>query len=213
MSKRPRRLASVQASKKLKTCLLELSQDENASQDSMLNWSTLSGYGKGLTVEASTIPQAGNGLFAARNFPEGGVITEYSGRVFPSCKGFGPVYDHSYVAYMPPYCIDGYNMQELGIISKKLNNTSTYIPLGPIANDAKSRTMYNAVTYMSKSNLNPCITNTEIPSTWNMGKRTQRRLWLVATRDIREGEEIFWNYNTDYWNWHDDTENKPKRRR
>ena len=82
MLKRSRRSASEKASKKMKMCLLELSQDENAYQDSLLDWSTLSGYKNGLTVKPSTIPEAGYGLFAARDFSKDSVITEYSGNVF-----------------------------------------------------------------------------------------------------------------------------------
>jgi len=136
--------------------------------------------GNGVVVLPSTIPFAGVGLFATRNFKKNEIITGFSGEIIDRKEAdkrrkLG-LDTHIRDLDKPYVYIDGFKT-----IEESFGKGGAQF-----ANDALDNELNNAVFYKRYgTDSNP------IPS-----------IWLKAKRDIKSGEEIFVSYGKDYWKIH-----------
>lgn len=123
-----------------------------------------------LVVKKSQLPSAGKGLFTTKDIKKGSKIIEYRGEVIDWKEYCKRVKEDK----------DGY----LAFISRKkcidAYNTPQY--KARYANDAEGLIKIKGI----KNNAEYQIIDDKV--------------YIVATRDIKAGEEIFVSYSKDYWN-------------
>ena len=153
-----------------------------------------------VSIRPSSIPNAGDGVFAEALFLPGDVITYYSGWKVKSAR------DHS----VQP---DGWNYAlttpEGIIIGEK--NTRNPLHVGSLANDSRgSRSLPNASFgyFELWPGLEKSIEAKKHRQVWLEQKSKRPKhvfAYLYATRRINPGQEILINYGTRYWSDKSDT--------
>jgi uncharacterized protein len=138
------------------------------------------GYvGDGLEVKESTIPNAGNGLFATKNYPKLSLITEYEGRTIfkKEADELRSKGKHRYIRVVVNLFqyIDGVKDPEEAR-TKRLGG-------GSFCNDGAQ----------SKMHVNAKFVNI-VDS-----KTTQVRCFIQALEDIKENDEVIVSYGNNYW--------------
>jgi len=131
-------------------------------------------FAKWLEVKTSTIPNAGNGLFAKKAFHKGEKIDEYTGTIISAEKADEITNNAKPGDISADYLINLSNGKVLDCYKTKC--------LAGIANDAEG--------YVKMKGYH---NNAEIQELNN------NRVFLVATKDIPEGAEIFVAYGPAYW--------------
>ncbi len=130
-----------------------------------------------LIVLKSSIPSAGKGLFALRNFSQGERIIEYTGELIDERE-----LNRRY------HCNRG------GLATYVLQiDDDTYIDAVDAANSSIARYANHCKPTDVKRGFafgNNCVFKRNLRHT---------RGWLCAARDIAAGEEIFADYGDDYW--------------
>lgn len=135
-------------------------------------------------VGSSTIPNAGLGLFAGVNINEGTIIGEYTGRRVFRLKI--PATNKFVVWGDKPDGTPEYLTSDSHTIWGVETDDPNKIEKGTDANypEAKEdRTIFRFVNHSFNHNAIVHITG------------TKDRIWIQAFHAIREGEEIFWDYN------------------
>lgn len=134
---------------------------------------------KVVKVKKSQLPKAGNGLFVLAEFKRGDIICEYEGELvdWPECERRAQQGFEGYVFFFSKKrCVDAY---------------FTPWAVGRYANDARGigrvPGLRNNAQYEIKT------------------KGGEKRVYIVATRTIRPGEEVFVHYGDDYWRYLDKT--------
>ena len=132
--------------------------------------------GNGVMVRPSTIPNAGNGLFADIDFAKNGLITEYEGEEEADADAKRKHYRD----------ITHHITRHDGRLIHGLKDPTQAIGRGgaSFANDPKEAGRYNAKYFWRPD-----------PAT----SGTTNKVFLKATKDIRKGDEIFVSYGTSYW--------------
>lgn len=136
--------------------------------------------GQGVEVRRSGLPDAGNGLFATRDFRRHELVTEYQGVELPASSIRELVTEQGWarashtISLRGPTVLDG------------LKDPKAAVGRGgaSFANDARC----------------PALTNAAF--SWRAASRSEphkSRVFLRAKRDIAAGEEIFVSYGSDYW--------------
>ena len=143
-----------------------------------------------IEIKTSSIKDAGKGVFATENIEIGNIITEYVGKKISS-EEFDKQYKENDVE-MNYYTIN-YN-DKLKIVGDM--NSQDIKKCGQLINDAgtlkdpNKLDIDNAKEYI----LTAKKTNCEfIKSSLNDG------LFIISTRDIKKGEELFVHYGYSYW--------------
>lgn len=155
-----------------------------------------------LTLSKSSIAEAGDGLYALRDFEAGEVITTYTGQVVPYKEarmrrdsGEGSHLRSLITMY---YAIDG-NRDENG---NYLTNKRTQLfgkGVAQMVNHADEE-FANARFDFVDSDVNKRRIDEWLRGNYTMTPLpTERTVVLIAKRDIEAGEEIFVNYGSDYW--------------
>jgi hypothetical protein len=126
-----------------------------------------------LQLKPSTIPNAGIGVFAKADIPEGVIIAEYRGAIFLS--------EHLNVLTMNDR---GINLNQDAFIAGN-NCVAGFI---------------NDIVDFEESQKNKRIIL--IPGLeYNcFYKRSHHKMFVITQRDIKEGEELFVEYGNEYWN-------------
>lgn len=124
-----------------------------------------------LFVNESTLPNCGKGLFTKIDIKKGSLIVEYKGEKITWAEGLKRNENH---AFQSPY---------LFYITAKncIDAEYTLDALARYANDAKGHTKVKGLT-----------NNAE----YAVIKRVP---YIMATKNIKAGEEIFVSYGDDYW--------------
>jgi SET domain-containing protein len=125
----------------------------------------------GIEIRKSRIPNAGLGLFATQNFKKSRLITEYQGKLISRAEAVNTENPSHICCLVAQHSyIDGLRIPRKGAGG------------GSFANDAMD----------SKKN------NAKYTKRWRekMGRYV---LYLQATKDIRNGEEIYVSYDKTYW--------------
>ncbi|MBW2982795.1 SET domain-containing protein-lysine N-methyltransferase [Candidatus Woesearchaeota archaeon] len=117
----------------------------------------------------------GTGVYAAKDIPEGAIIIEYTGRKITKAES-DRIYEEQYEKHTR-------NGEEEGAVYIfELNKTW----------DIDGNVPWNTARYINHS----CDPNAET-------ENTGRRILIKALRDIKEGEEITYNYGYDIDNYQD----------
>ncbi len=146
--------------------------------DICINWSTLNN--KNVTVRKSTIPNAGRGLFANITFNIDDCVAEYNGKIIgqKEVDKLTEQNQYQYIAQLTDFlAIDGYRDEKTG--------------LGSFVNDIRTKTKHNAYFYVSDYKPNN--------DNHNFGRKTNLRVFLIASNKIEKGDEIFVSYGSKYW--------------
>jgi SET domain-containing protein len=124
-----------------------------------------------LLVKESTLPNCGKGLFTKVDIKKGALIVEYQGEKITWAEGLKRNEHHE---FQSPY---------LFYISAKncIDAEYTLDALARYANDAKGHTRIKGLN----NNAEYAI--------------IKRIPYIMATRNIKAGEEIFVSYGDDYW--------------
>lgn len=124
-----------------------------------------------LNVKESTLPNCGKGLFTTVDIKKGMLIVEYTGEKITWAEGLKRNENH---AFQSPY---------LFYISAKncIDAEYTLDALARYANDAKGHTKIKGL-----NNNAEYLVIKRVP-------------YIVATKNIKAGEEIFVSYGDDYW--------------
>jgi hypothetical protein len=130
----------------------------------------------GLEVLDSTIPNAGKGLFATRPFRKGEIIEEYKGPIETKEE-----YDEAPSLY-------GLEISR-GRVINPINSTDCF---ARYANDARSQRRNNSQFYSERKYGRELA----VPRFYDGSGGVA---FLVATKAIAAGEEIFAKYGGDYW--------------
>jgi hypothetical protein len=171
-----------------------LRTEEHHQGDDNYEWSRRATLGHGVSIKESEIKEAGMGLFADRDFDKNDIITEYTGQVINDAAvcDLDNINAFTYVAGMPPKLnIDGFRRD---VIKELPDGTRG---CGSMANDPRDHTRTNCATYNSD------FAPRNVPEPSRTGISTPFRLWLLATKPIKRGEEIFFAYGAVYWEKHD----------
>ena len=125
-------------------------------------------------VQISSIPNAGKGLFATRDIPQGAYLFAYAGDRLTETQYFDryPQGDGCYVAVLPS-------------LPWSLNDEPIYVDGAPLASGGWSR-------WMNSQSSNPSVRGRK--------SRTEpRNFHFYAARDIKKGEELCFDYGANYW--------------
>ena len=129
-------------------------------------------------VGPSTVPNAGRGLFAAREFKRDEVVVKYEGGAVESTGEAMRVSDKSYLMKLSPGLYvnspDSWWFERIAQVNNG-DESATKCGLGRFLNDS---TPYNV--YFDK-------------------KPEEKCAYAVAMRDIKSGEELFVSYGKMYW--------------
>jgi hypothetical protein len=151
----------------------------------------LSTLGSGVDVRPSTIPNAGNGLFATRVFAQDEPITGYSGQLVrwtavrkrPSSE-----VTHVRSVIAMTWAVDGL-YAENGTRITDVHEQRRGRGVAAFANDSRGANVNAVFDFAdSKKNSDPFALDPQ-----------ERIVFLRATRAIAADEEIFVSYGQDYW--------------
>lgn len=133
-----------------------------------------------LIIKESTLPNAGRGLFTTKDIKKYEIVAKYEGEILTygeymrrNIKG-----DNEYFILC-----ESYDMMD----SKNIECFAKY------ANDASYDNLDNTDYYQFNERPNRPDNNTDIRQYKNNIN------YLIANRDIKEGEEIFTSYGESYW--------------
>jgi hypothetical protein len=132
-------------------------------------------WSESVRIKRSQLPKAGKGLFSLRTFTRGDIICEYEGEVVPwsECERRSDDGHEGYAVFITKNrCIDAF---------------FTPWAAGRYANDARGIGRVSGL----RNNA-----HYEIQS-----RKGEKRVFIVATRTIRSGEEVFVHYGDDYWRY------------
>ncbi|MBL7922655.1 MAG: SET domain-containing protein-lysine N-methyltransferase [Bacteroidia bacterium] len=132
-------------------------------------------WSKVVKIKKSQLPKAGNGLFTLKEFKRGDIVCEYEGEIVPwsECEKRAEKGHEGYVFFFSRNrCVDAY-----------------YTPwaFGRYANDARGIGRVAGLTNNAQYEVK--IRNGE------------KRVFIVATRTIPAGSEVFVHYGDDYWRY------------
>lgn len=174
--------------------------------------------GNGVIIRKSNIPNAGYGVFATKDYPEGSAITEYDGMIINrnlASLGYR-LGQHSHFKSLPDRTSVVYGLRpEMANGGQHMNRVFAGRGAASMVNDADTNN--NAITCYTLPGADLPIPDNRVryppPTTDRQPRRRNRsrdeaRIWYRATRDIRNGEEILAPYGARYWK--DVRENKFK---
>jgi hypothetical protein len=147
-------------------------------------------YGNGVTTRPSQIAGAGQGLFVTKQVLKGDAITEYDGHLISDAEARIRMQRGEDTHFMSMR--DG-----SGLVISGLKQPVVGRGAASFINDPRgSRFKPNAVRCLTDRVLRDAAPDTRT------GARTTGRVWLRATRTLRPGEEVFFEYGNDYWRRH-----------
>ena len=134
-----------------------------------------------LEVKESTIPQAGLGVFAARDIPKGTVLGLYEGKQYRTLKGIGkkdksakPPQDSDYVFEVPD------------------NTTKKY----RYFIDALDQNKSNWTRWINTTKIESC--NVSVVHHCAPGTFSPRSVIFITGRELKTNEELFFDYGDFY---------------
>lgn len=149
-------------------------------------WRAMGSFMKGLEVKQSTLANAGLGLFAkGRDFQPRDYICQYEGHRLTREQADTVTKEGKWSHLYPEssdFVIDGYRYDELLQFWNEGNGVSR--GPGAMANDSRGEKPYNAAYVVLENRDN---------------EPTFRAVILQASREIKDGEEVFIPYGSLYW--------------
>lgn len=175
--------------------------------DKGLNWTN---FGQ-VKIKPSTIPDAGEGLFATEDFKTGDVVTEYVGQYFHngddiyiSCalKNTNYVFAMNY-----EWNLDGDPSLRGELTSKQLGSKANSV----LPDDQGHENCYCRIIICGNENDPTSATmgiNTNPFAPTSVGQKhktkvAKERRFLICKKDVKKGTELLWFYGADYWKVHE----------
>jgi hypothetical protein len=162
-----------------------------------VNFKTLSFINIGISIGTSLIPNGGSGIFAQRCFHYGDVSRQERLFLNKNMQQMAVMASETYVPFLAIFYYEVIEGSPFGI-SAFGRSERTGMAAGHKINDPQSKELWNA--YVKK------ITRKKIPLQTEDDQNEYKlhlvlpvRLFVVATRTIYPGEEIFHPYGVDYW--------------
>lgn len=144
----------------------------------------VSTIGHGVIVKTSTIPNAGLGLFASKNFKKNELITEYDGKIIDKKTAKQKQRDNPSSTF---------HFVALSLGNSVIDGIKIPIPNrggASFANDSINNPPYNS-KFFRTTKVMPDLADQR------SGNLELTRLFLKALRDIAKGEEIFVDYGSE----------------
>jgi len=179
--------------------------------------------GRGLEIRPSTVPAAGMGLFATRDYPKGAPITEYIGlvRQFADAERMSREQkSHFRALFSRIYTLDGRYLPDGTLITDPAAQLQG-LAAGAYANDTHglpdAKNLLNArYDQVDSPIVNQLVTDTYpytqdeqmaiemaklygLPPPVRRFEPRMRTLLLRATSDVYAGDEVLVPYGSDYW--------------
>jgi hypothetical protein len=158
-----------------------------------------------LDVKPSTIPDAGNGVFTLEPVKKGDAVCYYAGTDYPRELAIIRDDGNPYFCYMDPYATESLDGKTVRVGYRKARDSKG---VGQLINDAcmfdpskLKLNQHKLFTYSSFEKLKQIYTLCSSTKA-NVTFRGKDEWVLYATRDIKEGEELFFSYGTGYWITH-----------
>lgn len=126
-------------------------------------------------IKKSQLPKAGKGLFVKQEYRRGDIICEYEGEFIPwsECEKRAQKGYEGYVFFISKNrCVDAY---------------FTPWAMGRFANDARGIGRVSGLTNNAQYEIKR--------------RNGEQRVFIVATRTILPGQEVFVHYGLDYWRY------------
>ena len=126
-------------------------------------------------IKKSQLPKAGKGLFVEQEYRRGDIICEYEGEFVPwsECEKRAQEGHEGYVFFISKNrCVDAY---------------FTPWAMGRYANDARGIGRVSGLTNNAQYEIKR--------------RNGEQRVFIVATRTILPGQEVFVHYGEDYWRY------------
>jgi len=180
--------------------------------------------GNGIEIRLSTVPNAGNGVFATRDFPRGAPITMYVGKAITHSQGKVKGYQHSHVRtlFKMRWAIDGLFMPTGTPITDPQRQLQGFGG-GAYVNDSWGMPNYerlrnavfdrvdgprveqvNRAVQLAMLERNPKVIH-PLPN-FDLLNPSNAYEVLRATRDIYAGDEVLVSYGISYWGYDPDQE-------
>jgi hypothetical protein len=157
---------------------------------------------KRLEVKPSTIPGAGNGVFALEPIKTGEAVCYYAGKDYP--RQMAVIRDNGvpYFCYMDPYACESYDGKTVRVGYRKAQGPDG---VAQLVNDAcmfdPSKLKLNDHGLFSRSSfekLKQIYTSCSLAKS-NVAFCGNKKWTFYAIQDIKEGEELFFSYGADCW--------------
>lgn len=163
--------------------------------------------GDAIEIKPSTIPKAGGGLFAKRAFLENEIVSFYDGATIHHVRSEDLVPElrtHARAVFKMRYTLLG-NVSRDG--TRVINVPDHGMGGGAWVNDSHDAPKKNNTAFVHVDNAHNDKYFNDKPDAFG------RLILLIATRDIRAGDEIFTSYGQTYWdNVYDPPPLNPKKR-
>lgn len=144
---------------------------------------------KTLYLKESTIAEAGSGVFSHVDIPKGKIIAEYRGKTYSKNK----ILSAETLKYSFIFPDDTLIVPYHDTIAKYINDTIDLRKTIQVGELMYTKNQYNVRWYQVKD------PNSEDPM-------TNYRLFIITTKSIKKGEELFIDYGHQYWmDWVTDT--------
>jgi hypothetical protein len=180
----PRR-AKTEAKQRIQQSLA-LEKDNVINSDFDYNFENIGFLNQGLVIKHSSLPNAGYGVFATRDYRKWDIVCEYSGQVakwessltVASSTHTGDLnYDQVIHGWRYPLVTEKKNPGSMLNDAKDSIQTNCFLHLSDLSHDARQK--YTCFE--------------------NIGTKTTARLFIVAKRNIVSGSELFLCYGKKYW--------------
>jgi len=164
--------------------------------------------GNGIEIRLSTVPNAGNGVFATRDFPRGAPITMYVGKAITHSQGKVKGYQHSHVRtlFKMRWAIDGLFMPNGTPITDPQRQLQGFGG-GAYVNDSWGMPNYERLRNAVFDRVDgPRIAQAYATANFDLLNPNNAYEVLRATRDIYAGDEVLVSYGISYWGYDPDQE-------
>lgn len=153
--------------------------------------------GNGLETRESTIPGAGLGLFATRDFADGEVITSYYGQIISYKEARTRPHSHIRSLYTMRTAIDGRFMRDGTPITDPATQLQG-LGAASLCNDTRTGNDNALFVVMHSAENLQKFESFQKNGNWKLDPE-QSDVFIFADGPISEGQEIFVSYGKDYW--------------
>ena len=195
-----KRIKFVSEFERLRSSKPSTSYNTLQDTDESIRWTN---FGQ-VEVRSSTIPAAGDGLFATHDLKYGDVVTEYVGTYYHTDDEYYEMKNSNYIFAMNyGWNLDGFPHLEKKLTSKELGSK----PNSVLSADKGNENCDCRIIICNKLSGTPGPSKNVFAGT-SIGqvhktKVSKQRRFIVCKKDVEKGKELFLFYGDDYWRVHE----------